>query len=418
MDSPHFYLVILDVEGRVVKFNHSFQRGDSNPTDSQFCDFVSPRSASEFSSTLDLMLGKPQIRRHLMLEHPQPDSADFSKVWWEFSVVTTPDMDVSGILGIGADLQLVEQDMPWQSLVDVLGFGKIVLDSAFHIQSWDEKISEWFDPERENWKKRALMETPTFQGMNQLRDIFSYISNEAKPKCFLLKTNPSNQYDFAGLLTVSNDGFDFFLVPKERASTLQTEKCMIPSHVLSSLQGAVFVLDSGGKLLQQNEAAKKLGFIWNRRAYSEGFSLTFPIQSSRFTKLLRAIDRALKGLDTDLEVRMLMSGQESAFWEVSLRPIDSGDQSPGGVLIHAVDLTSLKAALMRSNRENERLRELALSPSHILRGPLSSMIGLLELIDAKQLDKENQNLFRYLKPLTKELDQTIRQHAKKMSAFG
>ena len=87
-------------------------------------------------------------------------------------------------------------------------------------------------------------------------------------------------------------------------------------------------------------------------------------------------------------------------------------------MIHAVDLTSLKAALMRSNRENERLRELALSPSHILRGPLSSMIGLLELIDAKQLDKENQNLFRYLKPLTKELDQTIRQHAKKMSAFG
>ena len=90
---------------------------------------------------------------------------------------------------------------------------------------------------------------------------------------------------------------------------------------------------------------------------------------------------------------------------------------PEGVILQVFDITFLKSQVIQVNRENERLRELALSPSHILRGPLSSIIGILELIDAKQLDKENQKLFSYLKPLTKELDQTIRLHAKKMSTF-
>ena len=36
----------------------------------------------------------------------------------------------------------------------------------------------------------------------------------------------------------------------------------------------------------------------------------------------------------------------------------------------------------------------------------------------RNLDKENQKLIGYLKPLSKELDSVIRQHAKKMSIFS
>jgi bifunctional ADP-heptose synthase (sugar kinase/adenylyltransferase) len=43
------------------------------------------------------------------------------------------------------------------------------------------------------------------------------------------------------------------------------------------------------------------------------------------------------------------------------------------------------------------------------------MLGLLDLIDPKQLDSENQKYFSYLKPLAKELDEVIRTNAKRMS---
>ena len=418
METPYFYLVILDIEGKVVKFNHNFERVDANPLDVHFYDFLSPASGCEFRTALDLMLSTPQTKRNVVLDHPWREREAVIKICWEFSVVTTPDMDVSGIVGVGVDPQLSDQVIPWHSLVEVLGFGKIVLDTALHIQSWDARISDWFDPEEGKWEGTSLMETAAFKGIDQLSDVFAQVSKEAKVARIHVKTNLSDPSDFVGLLTVNKDGYEIFLVPKERFDAFKNHKILIPSHLLLSLPGAVFVLDNAGKLLQQNEAGEKLGIIWRGSPYSEGFSLTFPTQPSRFTKLLRAIEEARKGMNADLEVRMLMPGREFACWSISLRPIPPIDQEPGGILIQIVDLTSINSQLMRTNRENERLRELALNPSHILRGPLSSMIGLLELIDIRQLDKENQNLFRYLKPLTKELDKTIRQHAKKISAFG
>lgn len=417
MESSHFYLVILDVEGKILKFNRSFEQINPATADARFCDNLSPKSEAEFNYSLELMLGAPKIRRHLMLDHPDAVRNSSARVWWEFSVVTTPEMDLSGIIGIGVGMQFLEQEMPWNNLVDVLDFGRITLDRDFRIRSWDDSISQWFDPEEESWRGQALTSAPAFRGVVALDQALECVSGECKPKCFLVELQNSTSRVFAALIAASAEGYHLFLVPKEKPTVPRPERQLITPHVLSTLPGAVYVLDLAGKLTQQNEAARNLGRVWKGRAYSEGFALTFPTQTNRFSKLLRAIDDAKKGVGTDLELKLLMPNQEFAFWNASLRSIQPEAGNPEGVLIQIFEMTPLKSQLVQTLRENERLRDLALSPSHILRGPLSSMIGLLELIDAKQLDKENQKLFNYLKPLTKELDHTIRQHAKKMSTF-
>lgn len=417
MESQHFYLVVLDIEGTVEMFNDRFKKVSPNPVGIRFCDFLLPDSRVEFDHCLETMLSAPIPRRNLMLEHPESNGSDGSKVWWEFSVITTPEMDLSGVIGIGVGFQFLGQEMPWNSLVDILGFGKIVLDSDFNIQTWDAKISEWFDPVEENWYTKAVTEVPAFQGLNDLSAVFAQSATELKPRCLLIKSNASGAPLFAALITASTEGYHLFLVPKEISVVADLDRRLVPEEILSALPGAILVLDRAGKLCQQNEDAKKLGRIWKGRAYSEGFSLTFPTQANRFSKLLRAIEDAKKGKSADLELRILMPNKEFSFWDASVKPILSKNEICEGVLIQVSDMTPVRAQLAQTNRENERLRELALSPSHILRGPLSSMIGLLELIDAKQLDDENRQLFNYLKPLTKELDRTIRQHAKKMSTF-
>lgn len=81
-------------------------------------------------------------------------------------------------------------------------------------------------------------------------------------------------------------------------------------------------------------------------------------------------------------------------------------------MIQLLDISGLKKQIFTLHKEIDRLKEVAFLPSHIYRGPLSSMIGILELIDENQLGEENKKLFGYLKPLAHELDQSIRLQAK------
>jgi hypothetical protein len=418
MDSNHFFLFVADIEGKVVKFNKGFERMKSTPVNCSFSDFLSPNSEQEFSYSLELMLGSPKIRRHLMLDHPALKSEGFSQIWWEFSVVTTQEMDVSGIIGIGVGMPFLEQEMPWNNLVDVLGFGEIILDQEFKVLSWDDRIMEWFEPVAENWKGKEISQSLLFRELNQFNHILSEISSGDRPICFLINTDYPGKPSFAALVTQSPKGFHLFLMPKAIPFYSKPEKPIIQSQMLGLFSGSVFVLNEAGKLIQQNEAAKNLGRVWKGRAYSEGFALNFPNQTNRFSKLLRAIEDAKKGQASELEIKLLMPNQVFSFWNVGVKPVFSDLEILEGVLIQIIDTTPIKSQLMGLSRENERLRELALSPSHILRGPLSSMMGILELMEIKKMDNENQKLFGYLKPLTKELDQVIRQHAKKISTFN
>jgi hypothetical protein len=417
MDSDHFFLVVADVEGKVFKFNRGFEQIHPKAADLQFSDLVSPASGQEFNYSLELMLGSPKIRRHLMLDHPSLKHSGFSQIWWEFSVITTQEMDISGIIGIGVGMPFLEQQMPWNNLVDVLGFGQIVLGRDFTVNSWDEKISHWFEPNTENWKGKLISEINFFQE-EPLNQIISQISLGDKPKCFQLGVNCPDKPIFAALVTASSKGYQLFLMPKVTPFYSKPEKQLIPQSMLALFPGSVFILNKSGKLIQQNESAKNLGRIWKGRAYSEGFALSFPNQPNRFSKLIRAIDEVKKGQTSELEIKMLTPNQDFIFWNVIVKPISVELEEFEGVFVHVLDTTPIKSQVVLLNRENERLRDLALSPSHILRGPLSSMMGIIELVDSKQLDKENQKLFGYLKPLAKELDQVIRQHAKRISTFG
>jgi signal transduction histidine kinase len=105
-------------------------------------------------------------------------------------------------------------------------------------------------------------------------------------------------------------------------------------------------------------------------------------------------------------------------WRVGIKPVYDLNGIFQSILIQAFDLSALNQRFNNLQKENQNLQEMALRPSHILRSPLSSMLGLLDLIDQKQLDPENQKYFSYLKPLAKELDNVIRSNAKKMSALN
>lgn len=418
MESDHFFLVVSDVEGKILQFNKGFERVCSSPIDSQFSKFLSDNSSEEFHHSLELMLGSPKIRRHLMLDHPALKVEGFSQVWWEFLVITTPDMDISGVLGIGVGMQFLEQDMPWDNLVDVLGFGELILDSDFKVRSWDGKILSWFDPKGENWFGRSLFDVFSFQNVNQVHQMLAQISTGDKPRCFLINTTDNGNQTFAALMTVSPSGFHLFLMPKSDSFSSEPEKPLISNQYLPLFPGAIFILNGAGKVIQQNESAKQLGQTLFGKVHSLGSILAFPENSSRFLNLEKAIAEAKNGKSSEIELKFLMKNEEFGFWKTSIKPIPIGFGEPDGIMIQMIDVSAERSSLIQMKEEIEQLKELAAVPSHILRGPLSSIMGILELIDSSQLDGENQKLFSHLKPLTRELDQAIRKQSKKISKIN
>ncbi|WP_296699985.1 hypothetical protein [Algoriphagus sp.] len=188
---------------------------------------------------------------------------------------------------------------------------------------------------------------------------------------------------------------------------------------LSALSGSVWLIDRKMKVIQLNLEGRNLSKAWRGKPFSEGDSFKFKADSSNFSILVEKVKNCLlKKESSDFEFRHDAQTGEFGLWKVNIKQVNNLYPENITALVQIIDISSIEKKMIQIQEENEKLRELAIRPSHILRSPLSSILGLLELMDEDQLDEENQKYFSYLKPLAKELDDVIKSNAKKMSIFN
>lgn len=416
MESEHFFLILLDVEGNVINSNRVFSKLVGKESELDFHKMIDDDSSRNFSELLEKTLNSPKEVQHALFNIRIGKSDSNLPVWWEFSVITNSDGDLMGIIGVGVGIQFLEQGMPWENLVDVLQFGRIKLSSTKTLVGWDEKVTNWLELSSSEWKGSSILEQNVLTAFPELDLAFKQISENGRPVCLVLR-RPDSNHEFASLLTKVPEGFHLFILPREKKKIAKELLKPFTNFQLESLQGSVWIVNSDFKILQLNQEAKRLGILWKGRELNEGSKFHFQQQSESFSKLISNCKSAFSGNSIDFEFQTKLPDQEIGMWRVGIRPVYDTNGVTQGILIQAFDLYVLNQRLINLQAENQNLKELALRPSHILRSPLSSMLGLLDLIDQKQLDSENQKYFSYLKPLARELDNVIRSNAKKMSAF-
>lgn len=87
----------------------------------------------------------------------------------------------------------------------------------------------------------------------------------------------------AAILTVSKKGYHLFLMPKSVPYNTIPAKPLISPQTLSLFSGVVFVLNKLGKLVQQNEQAKKIWVKFGRAKHILKDSCSiFPISLGDF----------------------------------------------------------------------------------------------------------------------------------------
>lgn len=416
MESEHFFLVLLDVEAKLINSNRIFSKLIDKDADLDFPKMIDEDSARNFPELLEKTLNSPKEIQHALFNIRIQKTDTCFPVWWEFSVITNSEGDLMGIIGIGVGIQFLEQGMPWDNLVDVLQFGRIKLSSDKTITDWDEKVANWLLVSLFDLKASPVLVQGIFPANLSLDLAFKQISENGRPVCLVLTQHDSDK-EFASLLTKAPDGFHLFILPREKQKTVKELVKPFSAVQLGCLPGAVWVVGSDFKILQLNQEAKHLGKLWKGRELKEGSRFHFNQQSQNFSKLITNCKSAFSGKTFDFELQSKLPDKEMGIWQIGIKPLHEENEITQMILVQAFYVIGPDQRLSNLQKENQNLKELAIRPSHILRSPLSSMLGLLELIDQNQLDSENQKYFLYLKSLAKELDDVIRSNAKELSAL-
>ncbi|MCS5489999.1 hypothetical protein [Algoriphagus limi] len=405
-ESEHFLCVLMDVEGNVREANQLFFRQAKKKASFSIFDLIMSDSQNEMEELLESLLLNPKSKRHFLMKWESESLSD--SIWWEFSMVVNQENDPIGFIGIGLPLHYLEENLPMEHLLDLLDYGVIKVDSKWKILEVDDFSRNLLQIPIS--KKQDLNLESFICFLPEEREKLSQWNGEEK----FLQLEATTSFHASLKLTLFKQGENTLILlgsdPIAKARKSSNE--YFPQDALELIPGPVWLIDEKLILLQSNAKAIRVAEDWAYRQPSLGLELNLGQRLSFYEKILNKIEVLKEGEESCFEWK-ITSSSSWELWQFRIKKIDSSKV----YLIQGVDLSHIQKRVENIQLENEQLKELVVQPSYILRSPLSSMLGLLDLIDSRKLDSENRKYFSYLRPLAEELDQVIRTNAKQVASF-
>lgn len=131
---------------------------------------------------------------------------------------------------------------------------------------------------------------------------------------------------------------------------------------------------------------------------------------SDFHPLVRqAVGAAIKnGSSWDFEA-VLVTAQKQEVWIRSMGDAEMVGDTCVGIFGGLQDIHAKKMAELALERFNEQLRAIAWTQSHLVRAPLSRILGIVDLIEQEKTESGSTNeLLQHLKVATEEMDEIVK----------
>lgn len=127
------------------------------------------------------------------------------------------------------------------------------------------------------------------------------------------------------------------------------------------------------------------------------------------------VRKAVKGEQISYETNYVLKN-ESLWYHVRLFPIPKGDKGIFGLVLALTDITERKNfEISRSNYvrqieiQNEKLKNIAWTQSHIVRAPLARMLGIMNVIEDNNESLDDTLMWlKHLRDSANELDEIIK----------
>lgn len=170
---------------------------------------------------------------------------------------------------------------------------------------------------------------------------------------------------------------------------------------------ASYLLKRNYEIVDANLAAQsEVKEFWNKEILV-GENILEYITQEHIEKFRTHYHKAFLGEEIQYETEVKY-GNKSVWYDIAYKPIQDSNQEVYAVLYNRHNISDKKRRLDKINRQNEILKEIAEISSHNIRGPVASLLGLLQLFDRTEINKPlNQDLMNHMDTMTQKLDQVI-----------
>lgn len=176
----------------------------------------------------------------------------------------------------------------------------------------------------------------------------------------------------------------------------------------STLDGFV-LLDNDGKIIAFNSrAAYSIRFNKRQSSFVVGKSIFDYIEVSRLPYFHQIMQKVNSGETIEYDRRHLTADKKFTWIRYTVTPVKK-DNVIVGSCITGRDITERKLYLKSLEDQNKVFKEISWVQSHMVRGPLARIMGLIPLLKVSKDENDNRQILEFLDISTQELDSKIKE---------
>ncbi|MBW3467929.1 PAS domain-containing protein [Arthrospiribacter ruber] len=417
--SDLIYVCVVDVEGQIWYANTKFQKfvGQKplSTCEVNFSECFPDLDNDELHSFWIDVIGRPNECIKLDIDQNEGSSS------WEFSALMTLEGDFGGIMGVGYPKKVVVSSATDYSFPKDVNPAMDIffqLDHKWQFLNVNHLGEKFFEQ-----KKDKLLGQTLWQVYPE-KDIYRYALEFKKAK------ESKTMRVFEDFSTLNGRWYKIYILPRKAgidvifkdishiqnlSEEIQQLQLTLQS-VLESSEESILLVGRDLKISGYNSKAEKFIKKQFKRELNDGDKFSNYLSEGLDEIFLKEAESILNGKFKSFESEIVLKGNnsKSLFTHKFFPLIDPFENIVGfGYAFKDVQESTSKEKKMKA--QNRVMRDILHHQSTLLRSPLSSILGLLELIDHSQLDTENKKYLSYLKSLAQELDKIIRQNSKKVS---
>ncbi|ELR73060.1 Putative regulatory protein [Fulvivirga imtechensis AK7] len=180
--------------------------------------------------------------------------------------------------------------------------------------------------------------------------------------------------------------------------------------LINNTDDLIWSIDKDLNLLSANEAYKKRMRSFSQTEIKEGRPVILKDADKELQEKWTSLyKKALTGQSYNMESAANTTDGSIFYTEVSFNPIRNPQQEVIGVGCYARDITERKKHQLMIEHHNRLLEDIAWKQSHKMRGPVASILGIMQIFDFDDMDNPfNHELLQHLKNTTEKLDAMIK----------
>jgi PAS domain S-box-containing protein len=179
--------------------------------------------------------------------------------------------------------------------------------------------------------------------------------------------------------------------------------------IFESTPDGFVLLDNDGKIIAFNSrAAYSIRFNKRQSSFEVGKSIFDYIEVSRLPYFHQIMQKVHSGETIEYDRRHLTAQRKFSWIRYTVTPVKK-DNMIVGVCITGRDITERKLYLKSLEDQNKVFREISWVQSHMVRGPLARIMGLIPLLKVSKDENDRGQILDFLDISSKELDIKIKE---------